>query len=409
MIIESGVMGDVANKRVLLGVSGGIAAYKSAELVRLLRREGAEVRVVMTAAATQFITPLTLQALSGHTVHHQLLDETSEAAMSHITLARWAERIVIAPATADLLARLAQGQANDLLTTLCLASEAPLYLAPAMNHKMWQHPATQANCQLLLQRGAQLLGPASGEQACGEVGTGRMVEPAEIVTAVIGSFTPGALTGVKVVVTAGPTREALDPVRYISNRSSGKMGFAVAAAAARAGATVTLIAGPVSLATPAGVVRIDVVTAEEMYAAVLAAQTACDILIAAAAVADYRAKTVVPQKIKKSGASLTLELVPNRDILASITAQSPRPFVVGFAAETERLLENARLKLERKALDVVAANSVVNAASGFEVDHNALTVLWPDGSAELPLMHKTLLAERLIELIVERYRAKSRS
>ncbi|TPW13952.1 MAG: phosphopantothenoylcysteine decarboxylase/phosphopantothenate--cysteine ligase, partial [Halothiobacillaceae bacterium] len=261
----------------------------------------------------------------------------------------------------------------------------------------------------LLQRGAQLLGPASGEQACGEVGTGRMVEPAEIVTAVIGSFTPGALTGVKVVVTAGPTREALDPVRYISNRSSGKMGFAVAAAAARAGATVTLIAGPVSLATPAGVVRIDVVTAEEMYAAVLAAQTACDILIAAAAVADYRAKTVVPQKIKKSGASLTLELVPNRDILASITAQSPRPFVVGFAAETERLLENARLKLERKALDVVAANSVVNAASGFEVDHNALTVLWPDGSAELPLMHKTLLAERLIELIVERYRAKSRS
>lgn len=389
-------------RRILLGVTGGIAAYKSAELVRRLRERGAEVQVVMTAAATAFITPLTLQALSGRPVRTGLMDPQAEAAMSHIELARWADCILIAPASADFIARLAHGLADDLLSTVCLASEAPLVVAPAMNRVMWQHPATQANCATLAARGARLVGPAAGEQACGEVGAGRMLEPVALVEAL--NVPPPAvdLRGLTVLVTAGPTREPLDPVRFLTNRSSGKMGYAVAEAARDAGAEVILVSGPVHLPAPAGVICLRVETAEAMRAAVLQHIAAADLFIATAAVADYRPATRAADKIKKNGEPLTLSLEPTPDILAEVAGQSERPFTVGFAAETERLAEYAEAKRRRKNIDMIAANQVDDRGLGFDSDDNALTVFWEGGSLALPRQPKRALASALLALIAER-------
>jgi len=401
-------MERLVNKRVLVGITGGIAAYKGAELVRRLKEAGAEVRVAMTGAATQFITPLTLQALSGRPVHLDLLDPTEEGAMGHIALARWADVIVVAPATADFMAKLAHGRADDLLSTLCLASTAPLLLAPAMNTAMWQHPATQANAELLRRRGVHFIGPAAGEQACGEVGPGRMVEPPAITAAVAGLFMRGELQGLRVMVTAGPTREAIDPVRYISNRSSGKMGYAIAEAAAEAGAHVVLVSGPTALPSPPRVERVSVENAAEMREAVMTRIHNCDLFIGAAAVADYTAAAAA-QKIKKHGAHLTLELSRTDDIVAAVAAASPRPYTVAFAAETEDLLARARQKLVAKRLDLVAANWVGQAGTGFDSDDNALTLVWADGSVEWPLASKADLARRLIFFIAERYHAQHTS
>lgn len=396
---------SLAQRRILLGVSGGIAAYKSCELVRRLRDLDAEVRVVMTEGATHFVSPTTFQALSGQAVRVSLWDAQAEAAMGHIELARWAERVLVAPASADLLARLAHGMADDLLTTLCLASAAPLYLAPAMNQQMWAHPAVQANIATLRQHGAQLLGPAVGDQACGDVGSGRMLEPHELRDALVASFGDRSLAGLKVLVSAGPTYEDIDPVRFIGNRSSGRMGFAVAEAAAQAGAEVTLVAGPVSLATPAGVAqRVDVRSAAQMHAAVLAAAQA-DIYIGAAAVGDYRPLEVSAQKLKKhDGGELTLRLGENPDILASLSAQTAHPFLVGFAAETHDVASYAQRKLRHKGLDMIAANQV-GGGLGFEAADNALTLYWADGAVELPRTSKAELARRLIAHVAERYRA----
>ena len=395
---------SLAQRRILLGVSGGIAAYKSCELVRRLRDLGAEVRVVMTEGATHFVTPTTFQALSGMPVRVSLWDESAEAAMGHIELARWAERILVAPASADTLARLAHGQADDLLTTLCLASAAPLSVAPAMNQQMWAHPAVQANLATLRARGVTVLGPAAGEQACGDVGSGRMLEPAELRDALVASFGGGALAGRHVVVSAGPTYEDIDPVRFIGNRSSGKMGFAVAEAAAQAGARVTLVAGPVSLCTPAGVARrIDVRSAAQMHAAVMEAVADADIYIAAAAVGDYRPQQVAPCKLKKqAGADLTLTLAENPDILSGLSALPKHPFLVGFAAETHEVATYARDKLRRKKLDMIAANQVGDGL-GFETADNALTLYWADGERELPRTSKTELARELVACVAERF------
>ncbi|WP_165670809.1 bifunctional phosphopantothenoylcysteine decarboxylase/phosphopantothenate--cysteine ligase CoaBC [Metapseudomonas otitidis] len=364
-------------KRIVLGVGGGIAAYKSAELIRRLRDQGAEVRVVMTQGGREFITPLTLQALSGHPVHLDLLDPAAEAAMGHIELARWADLVLIAPATADLMARLAQGLANDLLTTLVLATDAKVALAPAMNQAMWRDPATQANAQCLTQRGLHLFGPAAGSQACGDVGPGRMLEADDLAQQAANLFEHQALTGRHVLITAGPTQENIDPVRYITNHSSGKMGFALAEAAVEAGAKVTLITGPVHLPTPDRVNRVDVVSARDMLAACEAAMP-CDLLIAAAAVADYRPEVVAPHKMKKdptSGEGLLLQLVRNPDILATLAGRPDRPFSVGFAAETENLLEYASRKLRDKNLDLIVANDVANPSIGFNSEENAITII----------------------------------
>ncbi len=382
-------MPSLTGRRILLGISAGIAAYKSAQLARLLTQAGAEVRVVMTAGAQAFITPLTLQALTGEAVRTSLLDPEAEAGMGHIELARWADTILIAPATADLMARLAQGLADDLLTTLCLASEADKLMAPAMNQAMWRHPATQRNAGQLAEDGWQLLGPDSGDQACGDVGPGRMLEPEAILAALL-SMAPASreADGLTVTITAGPTREPLDPVRYLSNHSSGKMGFALAAAAAALGARVRLISGPVTLATPAGVERFDVQTAREMHAAALRLATDSDIFIGCAAVADYRAETAAEHKIKKVDGEdgLTLRLVKNPDIIASIAAHDPsterRPYVVGFAAETRDLEAHARDKLTRKKLDMIVANDVSRAELGFGTDDNAALLLWRDGDGK---------------------------
>jgi phosphopantothenoylcysteine decarboxylase/phosphopantothenate--cysteine ligase len=403
-------MSDQTNKRVLLGVSGGIAAYKSPDLVRRLRERGHEVRVVMTRAAQDFITPLSLQAVSGQAVHTSLLDEQAEAAMGHIELARWADVVLIAPATADIMARLAHGLAGDLLTTLCLATGAPIVLAPAMNHRMWVATATQANVKTLRARGFRLLGPGSGDQACGEVGEGRMLEPAELAAdldafpAAVGEET--GLAGLGVLITAGPTREAIDPVRYISNHSSGKMGYAVAAAARAAGASVILVSGPSDLPAPPGVERVAVESAADMRDAVSSRVKGCDIFIAAAAVADYRPAQMAEQKIKKKSRALEIALVRNVDILAEVASGEDAPFTVGFAAETEKLEIHAREKLERKSLDMIAANPVGGADSGFGVDVNALRVFWKDGEVDLGESSKTVLAQRLVALVVERFRAK---
>ncbi len=399
--------GRLQGQKLLLCVGGGIAAYKSLELVRRLQDAGAQVQVAMTAGAQQFVTPFSFQALSGHPVRTTLWDSAAEAAMGHIELARWADRVLIAPATADLLAKLAHGLADDLVTTLCLATTAPITVAPAMNHRMWGHPAAQANVQTLRARGVQIVGPADGPLAEGESGPGRLSEPHEIVAALQASASQsdGALHGLKVVVSAGPTYEDLDPVRYLGNRSSGKMGFAVAASAARRGAEVVLVSGPVTLPTPAGVTRVDVRSAAQMRAAVFAAFPA-DIYIGAAAVADYTPRVPASNKIKKSSESLALDLVRTPDILAEVAAQTQSlKLVVGFAAETENVAVYARGKLVAKHLDLIVANRVGVADGGFESDRNAMTAFWEDGERAFAAGPKTRLADELIGLIVERLNA----
>jgi phosphopantothenoylcysteine decarboxylase/phosphopantothenate--cysteine ligase len=398
-------MGQLFNRNVLLGVSGGIAAYKSAQLVRDLQDLGASVRVIMTAGATEFITPLTLQALSGNPVHQHLLDAEAEAGMGHIELARWADVVLIAPATANCLARLAHGEASDLLTTVCLANTSPKLLAPAMNQAMWLDPATTANLELLQGRGFHVVGPAEGSQACGDVGPGRMEEPATIAQRTAALFQSDVLDGVRVVITAGPTREAIDPVRYISNHSSGKMGFALARAAADAGAHTTLISGPVNLATPDHVHRTDVVSARDMHEASLAMLAQCDIFIACAAVADYRPASALAQKLKKSAATLQLEMVRNPDIVSAVAGHANRPFTVGFAAETQDVAAYARDKLEAKKLDLIIANDVSGADIGFNGENNAVLIIGADYFEELGLASKQQLGRQLIAVIAEKYLA----
>jgi len=403
-------MSELQNKRVLIGISGGIAAYKSAELVRILKKKGADVRICMTPAACEFITPLTLQALSGNSVHTDLLDSQAEAAMGHIELARWADLVLIAPASADLIARLAHGMANDLLTTLCLATEAPIHLAPAMNRIMWSNPATQVNTETLSKRGFILHGPADGEQACGETGAGRMLEAMELAellekslsNSILDSILKKPLQDRQVLITAGPTREAIDPVRFISNRSSGKMGYAIASAARDLGANVTLVSGPVSLEAPDGVKRILVESAKEMYKETLKWAKSSDIFIASAAVSDYAPKQMATQKIKKSKSDLSLELEYNPDILFDTSQQYPDLFTVGFAAETENLIQHAEEKLKRKKLDMIIANPV-GMNKGFEQDTNQVEIIWQDGQTTLPEQNKQTLAREIMEIITRRY------
>ncbi len=397
-------MKQLSNRHILLGISGGIAAYKSAELVRRLKDHGADVRVVMTAAAMEFITPLTLQALSGNPVHTTLLDPEAEAGMGHIELARWADLILVAPASADLMARLANGRGDDLLTTLCLATPAPVALAPAMNQGMWRDLATQANVEILRERGIALFGPAAGEQACGDVGPGRMLEAEQLAELAAGLFQSRALDGVKLCITAGPTREAIDPVRYISNHSSGKMGYALAEAAADAGAQVTLISGPTQLPCPERVTRIDVISAQQMYDASLEKMGNCDIFIACAAVADYRPANVEEQKIKKHNDAMRIELVRNPDIVSAVASHPKRPFTVGFAAETQDVVSYARDKLQRKKLDLIVANDVSDSRIGFNTDDNRVTVISADTEQHIEQMSKRQLARQLIALIAQQHR-----
>ena len=392
-------MQRLSNKKIILGVTGGIAAYKSAELVRLLKGAGADVHVVMTQGAQEFITPLTMQALSGNPVHTTLLDPEAEAGMGHIELARWADLILIAPASANFIARLAQGQGDDLLTTLCLATNAPIAVAPAMNQAMWKDNNTQRNVKSLQSNNVVIMGPAHGEQACGDVGPGRMLEPAELTRLTANQFEHNSLTGQHVVITAGPTREPIDPVRYITNHSSGKMGYALAEAAAEAGASVTLISGPVNLNTPERVTRINVSTAQEMYEAAIEAAAQCDIFIASAAVADYTPITVADQKIKKHPNSMTIELRPTIDIVASVAALDPKPFTVGFAAETQNVPGYAQGKLNKKKLNMIVANDVSVSGIGFNSDDNAVTLIWPKGQLDIPKASKRQLARSIIESI----------
>lgn len=402
----SGLMG----KKIVLGISGGIAAYKTPELVRRLRDYGAEVRVIMTDAAKAFITPLTLQAVSGHTVSDSLLDPAAEAAMGHIELGRWADLVILAPATADLIARMAAGMANDLVTTLCLATAAPVAVVPAMNQQMYLAKATQQNLTRLAELDMLIWGPDSGSQACGDVGPGRMLDPLAIVAeAQALANRRQDLTDLRLMITAGPTREALDPVRYVSNHSSGKMGFAIAAAAAARGAQVTLIAGPVALATPPGVHRVDVSSALDMEAAVQKEIAAQHIFIGCAAVADYRAAQIADEKIKKQGDEITVRLVKNPDIVAGVAARKEnRPFVVGFAAETNNVEEYARNKRISKNLDLVCANDVSQIDQGFNSDNNALHLFWQEGDKVLPFSSKALLGQHLLDEIVTRYEEKNR-
>lgn len=400
-------MQHLTNKRVLLGVTGSIAAYKAAELIRRLRDAGAEVRVVMTDGAKAFVTPLTFQALSGSPVHENLLDKEAEAAMGHIELARWADVILIAPASANSIAGLAQGRADELLYAICLAADVPLAIAPAMNKNMWADKATQENVRLLAQRGVLFIGPDSGEQACGDVGEGRMIDSEAIISRLTELFSIGSLSGLTVLITAGPTREALDPVRYLSNHSSGKMGYAIAEAAVEAGAKVILVSGPVSLEAPDRVTRINVESAADMEAAVKEQIKLTDIFIASAAVADYRPVTVQQDKIKKKEDRLTLELEKNTDILAMVKADYTKTFCVGFAAETQDLENYARAKLEQKNIEMIAANLVGAAAEKtagtFNSDTNELSVYWKGGNLKLELGSKTKLARQLIALISQRF------
>ena len=389
----------LTNKKVLLGIGGGIAAYKSADLIRRLKERGADVRVIMTQSAMEFITPLTIQALSGHPVASDLLDPAAEAAMGHIELARWADVVLLAPATANLMARINAGMADDLLTTTCLATSAPAIVCPAMNQQMYQTIATQENMAHLVRKGFIIWQPASGSQACGEVGPGRMQEPIAIAEQLVQFFGPKLLQGHQLLLTAGPTREAIDPVRYISNHSSGKMGFALAQAAAEMGAQVTLVSGPVNLATPAGVKRIDVESAQQMLDAVMQQVEQHNIFIGCAAVADYRIADVADQKIKKSAEQMQLALVRNPDILATVAQHTTRPFTVGFAAETNDVEQYARGKLQRKKLDMIAANDVSIQGLGFNADSNALQVFWQNGSQQLPATDKLTLARQLLTLI----------
>jgi phosphopantothenoylcysteine decarboxylase / phosphopantothenate---cysteine ligase len=395
-------------KRILLGVTGGIAAYKSPDLVRRLRERGAEVQVVMTAGAREFVTATTFQAVSGRPVRSELWDAAAEAAMGHIELARWADAVLIAPASADFLARLASGQADDLLATLCLATQAPIAVAPAMNHLMWSNAATRANVATLTQRGVRIYGPGEGDQACGETGPGRMLEPSDLAERLNALLQgpDGALAGRRVLITAGPTRERIDPVRFISNRSSGKMGFAVAQAAREAGATVVLVAGPVTLTTPADVGRVDVESAADMLSAVLRELPGADIFISTAAVADYRPARAAEQKIKKSAETLDLSMERTVDVLATVAARAERPFVVGFAAETEAVEQNARAKLMKKNLDMIAANEVGH-DKGFDCEDNQLIVLSRSARHDLGRADKITLARRLIALIAQELAARA--
>ena len=402
---------SIANKNILLGVTGGIAAYKAPDLVRKLIALGANVRVVVTDSAAEFVSTLSLQAVSGNPVHQHLLDPAAEAAMGHIELAKWADILLIAPATANTLAKLAHGMADDLLTTLYLATTAKLFIAPAMNQQMWKAIATQRNIAILKEHGVTFVGPASGEQACGDVGSGRMVEPIDIANVLNENeaksssltFALNNLAGKNLTITAGPTREPLDPVRYISNHSSGKMGFAIAQAAAQAGANVTLVAGPVTLSTPPLCNRIDVTTADEMLKACEELVPSTDIFISTAAVADYKACSVADNKIKKTGDELTLTFVKNPDILATVSNRQDRPFCVGFAAESQNVEDYARGKLAKKKLDMIAANDITAQGLGFNSDKNALHVIWKDGDKRLPATSKNELAEQLLALIAERF------
>ncbi|WNC68965.1 bifunctional phosphopantothenoylcysteine decarboxylase/phosphopantothenate--cysteine ligase CoaBC [Thalassotalea nanhaiensis] len=393
------------NKNIVLGVTGGIAAYKSAELVRRLKDQGANVRVVITNGGKAFITPLTLQAVSGNPVADSLLDPAAEAAMGHIELAKWADLILIAPATANTIARLSAGMADDLLATICLATAAPIAVAPAMNQQMWHAVATQENMAVIKRRGIHVWGPGAGEQACGDVGYGRMIEPDDIVEYCVKHFNSNqSLAGQHWVITAGPTREAIDPVRYISNHSSGKMGFSIASAAQSFGATVTLIAGPVNLSTPSNCNRIDVQSAEDMHQAAIDQAASADVFIACAAVADYKVAQVSEHKIKKTSTNdaMSIALVKNPDIVASVAALAKKPFTVGFAAETQDVEQYAKGKLVRKNLDMIAANDVAKQGQGFNSDDNALKVYWHSGNKDLPLTDKKQLAEQLVVLINDR-------
>ncbi len=401
-------MSSLNRKKIILGVTGGIAAYKATLLVRDLVKEGADVRVVMTRSASKFITPLTMQTLSGNPVHHHaLLESGQEAVMGHIELARWADVVLVAPTTADFMARLATGRADDLLATLCLVTTAPIILAPAMNQQMWLNAATQANVTLLASRGIQLWGPDEGEQACGEVGPGRMLEPSQLVQRLHLSMSDGEMLGVRVVITAGPTREAVDPVRFIGNRSSGQMGFSLAESLRDLGAEVTLISGPVSLSSPRDIERINVESALDMQQAVMSQISQCDLFVGVAAVADYRPLTVAKNKIKKSEDQMTIALQRNPDILASVAALEDAPFTVGFAAETEQLEHFAEKKRAAKKIDLIAANTVGAAKGGFECSDNALLLLWQGGRRALPMMPKLQLAKQLAAAIAERYHAKN--
>ena len=399
------MMSSLSGKRILLGVTGGIAAYKAAELLRLLCQQGAEVRVVMTRAATAFVTPLTFQALSNQPVHTELLDSSEESAMGHIRLARWPDLIVIAPSSADFIARLRAGLGDDLLSTICLATDIPIFLAPAMNRAMWLNPATQDNIQLLQERAFRLVGPAEGFQACGEKGPGRMAEPSVIVDEVRRFFDDGPLKGLRVVISAGPTREAIDPVRYISNRSSGKMGYSLATMANAMGADVVLVSGPTSLPPPKVAEFISVESASDMFDAVLSKLDRADIYIGVAAVADY-APAPEPLKIKKGASVMSLILHETKDILSAVSAHEKRPFTVGFAAETNSVDRYAKEKLVSKSLDMVAANQV-GKGQGFDSDQNSLSVFWPGGSCHLESAPKPQIAEKLLNLIAERYHAKN--
>lgn len=390
-------------QNILLGVTGGIAAYKTPDLVRKLTAEGANVRVVLTDSAKEFVSPLSLQAVSGNPVSDDLLDPAAEAAMGHIELAKWADKLLIAPATANFIAKLTHGLADDLLSTLCLATEAKIYLAPAMNQQMWKAAATQANMRILEKREISILEPASGEQACGDVGPGRMPEPLELAEALVDANSSLELKNKHIVITAGPTRESIDPVRYITNHSSGKMGFALAKAAAKMGAQVTLVSGPVNLNTPDAVKRIDVESAQQMHDAVMNAVGDCDIFIGCAAVADYRPAQMVTQKIKKNNEELTLTFTKNPDILADVARRQQAPFTVGFAAETQDVSRYAKEKLARKNLDMIAANDVSRSDIGFNSDQNALTLFWSDGEKSLDVADKGKLAVQLMHEISARF------
>jgi len=398
-------MKSLTNKQIILGISGSIAAYKACELVRLLRDAHCEVRVVMTQAATEFVSPLTFQALSHNEVHRDLIDEKAEAAMGHIELAKWADAIVIAPASANFISRLAQGRADDLLSAVCLASDAPIACAPAMNQQMWQDSATQENIARLAGRNIHIFGPDSGEQACGDIGPGRMLEPEQILEHISSLFESGLLSGYRVIVTAGPTREPIDPVRYISNRSSGAMGYAVSQAVVEAGAKCTLISGPTHLATPAKVARIDVITAQQMYDAVMQHAKQCDIFVACAAVADYRPLHYNRDKIKKNEPHLTLELERNPDILTDVAKIYPNVFRIGFAAETNDLTQLAKQKLIHKSMHMIAANNVARDDIGFDSMENEVTVYWQDGEQHLPKASKQKIARQLIQIIASKLTA----
>ncbi|CAE6932030.1 Catalyzes two steps in the biosynthesis of coenzyme A. In the first step cysteine is conjugated to 4'-phosphopantothenate to form 4-phosphopantothenoylcysteine [Vibrio sp. B1ASS3] len=397
-------MQTLAGKKILLGISGGIAAYKCAELTRRLIERGAQVQVVMTKAAKEFITPLTMQAVSGRPVSDSLLDPAAEASMGHIELAKWADLVLLAPATADLIARMSAGMGNDLLTTLVLATGSPVAVSPAMNQQMYRNIATQENIATLARRGMHIWGPAAGEQACGDVGPGRMLEPMQLVHLCEQFFQPKLLAGKSVLITAGPTREAIDPVRYISNHSSGKMGFALANAAAQLGAKVTLVCGPVSLNTPAGVERINVASAQEMHDAVMAHAPSHDAFISCAAVADYRPENVASQKLKKTenNDQMTINMVKNPDIVATVANMTEqRPFTVGFAAETNDVETYARGKLIKKNLDMICANDVSVEGQGFNSNDNAITLFWPEGEQALALESKEALSFRILEKMHE--------